>query len=120
MRPSQDFQWINSGSGKSDVLRPPVSLKVQRSTLPVWTSSEKTSELERAEERLKPRSRLFLCHCTPEITPLGRLGTDFSLRVFVSNRCSTPKPSSLTTNAIVFPSSERSNSSTSHGILLVR
>src|SRR5437764_10368630 len=104
--PSQLFQWISCGSEKLDVFRPPVSLNVQRSTLPVEISSEYTSEVERADVMLNPRSRLFLCHCTSLTMPFGRSGTRSSFRDAVSRTCSTPKPSSLVTNAIFLPSYE--------------
>ena len=37
---SKDFQWINCGSENLEVLRPPVSLNVQRSTFPDAVSAE--------------------------------------------------------------------------------
>src|SRR5262245_55009584 len=70
-RPSKVFQRASSGSAKADVFSPPVSLSVQRSTLPVSTSSAYTSLGERAETSTKPRSLLLWCHLTSRTEPAG-------------------------------------------------
>ena len=48
--------------------------------------------------------------------PTGSFGAGFSFPVAVSSRCRTLRPSSLVSNAIVFPSGERAKLSTSHGM----
>src|SRR5262249_59881505 len=103
------------GGGKVAVFSPPVSLSVQRSTLPVSTSSEYTSDGERAETSTKPRSLLLLCHLRPEMEPAGNFdGNGFSLPVAVSSRCNVLTPSSLATKAMILPSGDNLNTSISH------
>ncbi len=69
MRPSKDFQWINSGSLNSAGFNPPVSLVVQRVSVALSTSMEKTSDGLRAEDSDNPRSRLLWCHRNPPMVP---------------------------------------------------
>src|SRR5205823_7172066 len=89
-RSSQLFQWTRSGSRTVETFTPPVSLSVQRSSLPVCVSSEYTSSGTLAELKLNPRSRLFLCQRGPLSTPRGSFGNATCLRVAVSSTCSTP------------------------------
>src|SRR5271166_4099026 len=86
-RSSHDFQWINFGSAKPEVFRPPVSLNVQRSSLPPATSTEYASPVWLAVFRVKASSRLLLCQLMAPITPTGSLGTGTSLFVLVSRTC---------------------------------
>ena len=64
--------------------------------------------------------RLFLCHSSEPMTPVGNFGAGSSLRLAVSNRCKTLNPSSFVTKAIVLPSHERAKYSTSQLIEAVR
>src|SRR5215471_13336621 len=69
----------NSASTVLSVSIPAVSLRVQRSTLPVVTSSEYTSEGFRTDSYAIPRSRLFLCQDRLLNEPAGNFGTACSL-----------------------------------------
>ena len=102
------------------MFNPPVSLSVQRSTLPVSTSSEYTSFGERADTTEMLRSLLLLCHLTPSTEPAGIFGVGSSLPVAVARRCSVPTPSSFATKAMVLPSGDSANSSMPHLIESVR
>src|SRR5206468_11280143 len=75
VRPSKLFQRTSSGSGRFVVFRPPVSLYVQRSTVPVATFSEYTSAGVRTDSKVRPRSVLLVCHWSPPMTPRERFGT---------------------------------------------
>src|SRR5580658_7321556 len=112
-RSSHDFQWINCGCANPEVFRPPVSLSVQRSSLPVAVSREYVSSFWFAVLRVKANSRLLLRQAMPFTTPIGSLGTGISLFILVSSTCRTLIPSSFASKAIQRPSLERSNSSTS-------
>src|ERR1700719_1746996 len=81
--PSNVFQCTSCASEKLSGFKPPVSLLVQRSTFPVATSTEYTSEGEREPVTPKARSRPLGCHFTPKISPAGSLGAGFSFPVLV-------------------------------------
>src|SRR5712692_3301 len=120
VRPSKLFQRTNSGSGKVAVFRPPVSLYVQRSTVPVVTLYEYTSAGVRTDSKVKPSSLLLGCHWSSPLTPTGNFRTGRSCPVAVSSTCNTLTPSSLVTKASHFPSRDRSKSSTPQVIWPVR
>src|SRR2546422_10605229 len=87
VRPSKLFQRTSSGSGKVAVFRPPVSLYVQRSTVPVVTLYEYTSAVVRTDSKVKPSSVLLACHWSPPMTPTGNLVTGRSVPVAGSLTC---------------------------------
>ncbi len=119
VRPSKLGQRTSSGSAKFAALRPPVSLSVQRSTLPVAASTEYTSDGDRADDSDRPMSRPFSCQSSEPMTPTGRsTGRAPPLAASISRRRLIP--SSLVTTAMVRPSGDTSKRSTSHRTLLVR
>src|SRR6185312_649567 len=119
--PSNVCHLTNCGSAKVDVFSPPVSLVVQRSRLFNWLMlSEKTSEVDRAEVKTSPRSRLFLWKRKPPIRPVGMPVTGRYFRLATSIKYSLLIPSSLVMNASDLPSSLRSNVSTDHLISELR
>ena len=120
VRPSKLFQRTSSGSGKVAVFRPPVSLYVQRSTVPVVTLYEYTSAGVRTDSKVTPSSVLLACHWSPPMTPTGKFGTGRSCPVAVASTCNTLMPSSLVTKANHFPSRDRSKSSTPQAMWPVR
>src|SRR5271165_4649839 len=95
--PSKLFHFTSFGSTKFCAGTPPVSLKVQRSSLSACTSTEYTSEGDWAELKLRARSRLFSLQCSALIWPVGSFGTERSLLVLRSSTCSLLSPFSLTT-----------------------
>ncbi len=119
VRPSKLFHEIFSGSESVAGSSPPSSLSVQRSIFPVGpavTSTEYTSEADRAEASEKARSFPFAWKRTAPIVPSGIFGSAISFLVAVSRTCSVSTPPSFTTNASLPPSSERLSDDTSQSM----
>src|SRR5215212_7466526 len=106
VRPSKLFQRTISGSGKDSGLKPPSSLVVQRSTVPVCVRTENTSANTRNDDREKATSLLSPRHMGGfgSSWPAGSLGAQRTTNVFASSSSTRLLVVLSNTTAIVRPS----------------